>query len=619
MDNLNIPPTPEERAAMNNTKPTYVVKQKSWFHGFLQALAAFLVGSIITGAVSTFLFFIVVGSFAALSDQPAVVENNSVLKISLNGTINERAQENPFASLLGNDMLQEQGLENILTAIREAKTNNKINGIYLEGGVLSTDYATLEEIRTALEDFKESGKFVIAYGENYSQGAYYLACLADKVMLNPSGNLDIHGIAAQPIFYKELLEKIGVKMQVFRVGTYKSAVEPFIATEMSPANREQVQSYINSTWNNLVDDIAHSRNMTAAQINEYADNYYTLEGAEKAKDFGLVDTLAYSNGVRDALRAANGNAKVKFITPAELAKFHNTLPQPQKQEVAVYYAYGEIVDEISTGLGGTEACIVGSKVVEDLDKLMNDDNVKAVVLRINSPGGSANASEQMWNAIELLKQKKPVIVSMGGLAASGGYYMSCNANKIFAEPTTLTGSIGIFGVVPNPSELLTEKLGLHFDVVKTNKSADFGALGRGFNAAESAVLQTMIERGYALFLKRVADGRGMTTEEVNKIAQGRVWTGEQGLEIGLVDSLGTLNNAIEFAANMAALDNNYKIASYPATDNIFEQLSNTLKEDYMERELKSMLGEHYQQLKFIKQASSKPCVYARIPYDMNLQ
>ncbi len=619
MDNLNIPPTPEERAAMNNTKPTYVVKQKSWFHGFLQALAAFLVGSIITGAVSTILFFIVVGSFAALSDKPAVVENNSVLKISLNGTINERAQENPFANLLGNDLLQEQGLDNILTAIREAKTNDKIKGIYLEAGVLSTDYATLEEIRIALESFKESGKFVIAYGENYSQGAYYLASLADKVMLNPSGNLDIHGIASQPIFYKELLEKIGVKMQVFRVGTYKSAVEPFIATEMSPANREQVQSYINSTWNNLVDDMARSRNMTPAQINEYADNYFTLEGAEKAQDFGLIDTLTYANGVRDVLRAANGNTKVKFITPAELAKFHNTLPQPKKQEVAVYYAYGEIVDEISTGLGGTEPCIVGSKVVEDLDKLMNDDNVKAVVLRINSPGGSANASEQMWNAIELLKQKKPVIVSMGGLAASGGYYMSCNANKIFAEPTTLTGSIGIFGLVPDPSGLLTDKLGLHFDVVKTHKSADFGAMGRGFNAAESAVLQRMIERGYALFLKRVADGRGMTTEEVNKIAQGRVWTGEQGLKIGLVDSLGTLDNAIEFAANMAALDNNYKVASYPATDNIFEQLSNTLKEDYMERELKSMLGEHYQHLKFIKQAGSKPIVYARIPYDMNLQ
>lgn len=619
MDNLNIPPTPEERAAMNRTTPTYVVKNKSWFHGFLQALAAFLVGSIITGFVSVFLFFIVVGSFAALSDTPTVVKDNSVLRISLSGTLEERVEDNPFSSLLSNSAMEEQSLEDILAAIKVAKTDDKINGIYLEAGMMSGDYASIEEIRSALSDFSSTGKFILAYGDNYTQGAYYVASIADKVMLNPSGLVEWTGIAAQPMFYKDLLEKLGVKMQVFRVGTYKSAVEPYIATEMSPANREQTLSYINSIWANLVSDVAESRNLTPEKLNELADNYISFEDADKAVEAGLIDTLVYSNGMRDVLRQANGNAKVNFISPAELAKLNKIQASAQKQEVAVYYAFGEIVDEAAVGFGAGSAEIVGNKVVEDLDKLMNDDNVKAVVLRINSPGGSAYASEQMWNAIEALKQKKPVVVSMGGVAASGGYYMSCNANKIYADATTITGSIGIFGLVPNFSGLLTDKLGLRFDVVKTNNSADFGSLSRGFNAAESKVLQARIERGYDLFLTRVADGRGMTKEEVNKIAQGRVWTGEQALGIGLVDELGTLDAAIQHAASMAALDNNYKVANYPAANNIFEQMTNTVKEDYMERELKSMLGEHYHHLKFVKQAGNKPNIYARIPYEINLQ
>jgi protease-4 len=333
----------------------------------------------------------------------------------------------------------------------------------------------------------------------------------------------------------------------------------------------------------------------------------------------MVDTLAYVDGAREVSRAAVGGNKLKFIEPADLAKVEAAATPVMTQGIAVYYAFGYIVDEAATGFGATAAEIVGGTVVEDLDKLMNDDKIKAVVLRINSGGGSAYASEQMWNAIEQLKKKKPVIVSMGGMAASGGYYMSCNSNKIFAEPTTLTGSIGIFGLVPNFSNLLTNKLGLHFDVVKTTESSDFGTMSRRFNKAEAAAMQNYIENGYALFLKRVADGRGMTVEDLDKIAQGRVWTGEQALEIGLVDSLGTLNDAIQYAAQVAELGDDYQVKSYPEATGLAQNLMDAVKEDYMEREAKALLGEHYEHLRFIKQAGQGVSLQARMLYDPNIK
>jgi protease-4 len=611
-NNTTMPPMPSANKKV-------VLEKKSWFYGFFQALLAFVVGNVIIGIFSFIMFFSLMGTMLALQETTPVVEDNSVLHISLNGAIVERAEHNPFLELMGNDALIEQGMDDILRAIKEAKNNDKIKGIYLDGGALATDFATLEEIRAALIDFKTSGKFVLAYADQFTQYGYYLAATADRVILNPSGMLDWHGLASQPIFYKELLDKLGIHMEVFRVGTFKSAVEPFICSEMSDPNRMQVQSYLNSIWNNLLNDVAESRNISTEVLTAYANDYGFVKGAAYAVEQGMVDTLAYVDGAREVLRAAVGGNKLKFIEPADLAKVEAAATPVMTQGIAVYYAFGDIVDEAATGFGATAAEIVGGTVVEDLDKLMNDDKIKAVVLRINSGGGSAYASEQMWNAIEQLKKKKPVIVSMGGMAASGGYYMSCNSNKIFAEPTTLTGSIGIFGLVPNFSNLLTNKLGLHFDVVKTTESSDFGTMSRRFNKAEAAAMQNYIENGYALFLKRVADGRGMTVENLDKIAQGRVWTGEQALEIGLVDSLGTLNDAIQYAAQVAELGDDYQVKSYPEATGLAQNLMDAVKEDYMEREAKALLGEHYEHLRFIKQAGQGVSLQARMLYDPNIK
>ena len=581
---------------------------------FLKQVAAVIIGVFIIGAFTTVMGLVMMTAIVSSSSQKTPLTEGSVLHLNLNGMISERTVENPFAELLGNEAMQEQGLDQILKAIKVAKTNNKIAGIYIEGGAVATDFASLEEIRKALVDFKDSEKFIYAYGENFTQGAYYLASVADKVVINPSGMLDWHGIASQPMFFKELLEKLGVKMQVFRVGTYKSAVEPFTNTEMSPANRAQVKSFISDIWGVVCNDVAASRQLSVDTLNLYADNYSTFKDASEYVKMNLVDTTAYIDAVRDDLRALAKTDKLNLMSPKEVAD--NEEPS-LFGNVAVYYAFGDIVGaEQSNPLGGTSQ-IVGPDVVEDLDKLMNDESIKAVVLRINSGGGSAYASEQMWRAIQLLKAKKPVVVSMGGMAASGGYYMSCGADYIIAEPTTLTGSIGIFGMIPDVSGLLTDKIGLHFDVVKTNEASDFGTMARGFNPAESAAMQSYVNRGYDLFLKRVADGRGMQTASVDSIAQGRVWTGKQALEIGLVDKLGTLDDAVAEAARRANLDS-YSVVASPKAENWMDILSKTVKTNYLENHLRSSLGEFYEPLKFAKTLEGRDCLQARMPFAPNL-
>ena len=602
-----------------NTQPVkvkYVVERKSWFYGFFQALMAVVVGGVVTSIFSTMIFFGVLGALASAGETPAVITDHSVLRINLDTPIQERGEDNPFGDLLGSNFVSAQGLDDILAAINEAKTNPKIEGIYLQGSAMETEIASTQEIRKALEDFKTTGKFILAYADMYAQGGYYLASVADKVMMNPSGLLEWKGLSMQPIFYKELLEKLGVKMQVFRVGTYKSAVEPFICTEMSDANRAQCQEFLDDVWTVLRGDVAAARGISVDSLEAFANEYMFFSPAQTAVDYGFIDTLVYADGVREELRTHLGGVKVNFVSPKELASAAK--PSPKKSEVAVYYAYGNIVDAASVGLGAGSAEIVGSKVVSDLDKLMNDDKVKAVVLRINSGGGSAFASEQMWRAIELLKTKKPVVVSMGGYAASGGYYMSCNADRIFAEPTTLTGSVGIFGMIPNYSNLLTKKLGLHFDVVKTNEAADFGAMGRGFNAKETLAMQAYIERGYDLFLTRVADGRGMTKEAVNEVAQGRIWTGQQALGIGLVDELGTLADAIAYAAEKAEVAD-YAVGNYPAKEDFMTQLLDVTKENYMEREVRALLGDNYNYLNVLKQLEGGSYIQARMPFEPNIK
>lgn len=588
---------------------------------FLKYVLATIVGIICTGFImgmmSLFMFIVMAISS---SDTPSV-KNGTVLRIQLSGTLNERAKENPFAQYLNNDIAQTQGLDDIITAIKTAQTNDKIRGIYLEGGTLISDMATAQELRKALVDFKKSKKFILAYADNYSQGSYYIASVADKVLVNPSGIVDWHGLASQPIFFTDLLKKVGVKMQVFKVGTYKSAVEPYILTKMSDANREQVSSFVGDIWKNICTDVASSRKISIEGLNAYADHYITFADAKDYVKAHLVDGLAYADEVRTLLRALSQQDKVNFIAPADLAKLAEK--KSGDGTIAVYYAQGNIVDAVAdNSFMSNESYIVGPKVVEDLDRLANDDNIKAVVLRINSGGGSAYASEQMWRAIQLLKKKKPVVVSMSGMAASGGYYMSCGADYIVAEPTTLTGSIGIFGMIPDASELLTDKLGLHFDMVKTNKGADFGAQGRAFNADEANVMQQYVNRGYRLFISRVAAGRHITPEQVDHIGQGRVWTGSQALKIKLVDKLGTLDDAIAEAASRAKLKD-YDVLSTPNKESWVDQILNsTVKRDYMEEKLRTTLGVYYAPLQFVgtlNGMSAKDYLQARIYYIPNIK
>lgn len=585
---------------------------------FLKQVLAVIVGICSVGAFATLMFFVMLGVMLATGDEKQSVSDNSILRIELTGTVVDRSTpDNPLNQLLGRSEASSQGLDVLIDAIKTAKSDKRIKGIYIEGGTMSSDFATLQELRGALVDFKSSGKFIVSYADSYTQGAYYIASVGDRVLINPSGLLDWHGIAMQPMFWTGLMEKVGVKAQVFKVGTYKSAVEPFILKEMSPANREQVESMITDLWKETCTAVGTSRKLSPDSLNAYADRYITLADGADYKRLKLVDDLTYVDQVREELRKRMNDKEVTFVSPEVVAAQAEDTGDDDNQ-VAVYYASGNIVDVAGSGalMGGGDE-IIGSRVVEDLDKLANDKDVKAVVLRINSGGGSAYASEQMWRAVQLLKKKKPVVVSMGGMAASGGYYMSCGANYIVAEPTTLTGSIGIFGLIPDFSGLVKDKLGLRFDVVKTNKASDFGTLSRPFDAAESAALQAHVNRGYALFLKRVADGRTaaghkMTPEAVDHIAQGRVWTGNQALKNGLVDKIGTVNDAI-LKAEQLAQTKNLAVVRYPAPKSWMESFSKEKQEDdYFERKMKLVLGDYYEPLNFIQNVDRGNYLQARL-------
>ena len=520
---------------------------------FLKFTLATVTGIIVSSVILFFISILVVFSMVSSSESETLVRKNSVMMLDLNGALTERSQENPLDFLMKDDY-KTYGLDDILSSIKKAKENEDIKGIYLQATSLSAGFASLEEIRNALKDFKESGKFIVAYGDAYTQSLYYLSSVADKVMLNPKGMLEWRGLAATPMFVKDLLEKIGVEMQVFKVGTYKSAVEPYISTEMSPANREQINAYLSSIWGEITGAVAESRNLSVETLNKEADRMLMFYPAEESVKSGLVDTLIYKNDVRDYLKSRLGidkDDKMPVLGIQDMINVKKNVPKDKSGNIiAVYYAYGEIDGGSSAS---TEEGINSEKVIRDLRKLKDDENVKAVVLRVNSPGGSAYGSEQIWYAVEQLKKEKPVIASMGDYAASGGYYISCNADTIVAEPTTLTGSIGIFGMMPN-AKGLTGKLGVNFDVVKTNPYADFGNLTRPMNDGEKGLMQMYVNNGYELFLTRCSDGRGISMEELDKIAQGRVWTGSTAKELGLVDELGGLDKALEIAIAKSGVD-----------------------------------------------------------------
>lgn len=580
---------------------------------FIKFTFASLLGVLLAGIVFAILGIVSMVGMMATSDTETVVKENSIFMLKLNGTLSERASENPFQSFLGEENTN-YGLDEILSSIQKAKDNENIKGIYLHAEALETSFASLEEIRSALMDFKESGKWIVAYGDQYDQGTYYLASTADKIIVNPQGSIAWHGLASQVVFFKDLLGKLGVDMQIFKVGTYKSAVEPFIATEMSPANREQTTAYITSIWNKLLEDISASRNLSVDSLNYYADQMMDLRPAQDYITYGMADTLMYKDEVLSYLKNMSNREADESLRTLSLEDMKNVKRNVPKDKsgniIAVYYAYGEIDNSTSTDEG-----IDSKKVCRDLRKLREDETVKAVVLRVNSPGGSAYGSEQIWNEVVKMTAEKPVVVSMGDYAASGGYYISCAADCIVANPTTLTGSIGIFGMFPNMEKLFSDKLGLNFDMVKTNKLADMGDLTRPFNAAESEIMQNYINNGYKLFVKRCADGREMTTEAIEKIAEGRVWTGATAKELGLVDELGGLDKALEIAAEKAGVEA-YSTITYPAKEGMISSLLNQSKNDYIEGKLEESIGEYYHQFKFIKNLKEADPVQARLPFEM---
>lgn len=588
---------------------------KEFFKYVLATMTGIILFTVVMGI---FMVISLVGMIAS-AEQKTEVKSNSVLVMDLSGQMNERSNSNVMTEFMGEASVM--GLDQMLTAIDKAKKNEEIKGIYIEAGAFVPDsYASMQALRAALADFRASGKWIVAYADTYTQATYYLSSVANKVFLNPQGIIDWHGIAAQPIFVKDLLSKFGVKMQIAKVGSYKSATEMFTGDKMSDEDREQTQAYINGIWEDVTKEVAASRKLTVDQLNAYADSLITFADPNQYVSMKLVDKLLYTDQIKTEVKKLleiDEDDDINQMSIAEVAALPDE--KSEGEEIAVYYAYGEIVDGAASNPVEQGQEIDAQKVCKDLEELMNDDDVKAVVFRINSPGGSAYASEQIWHQVMELKKKKPVVVSMGGLAASGGYYISAPANWIVAEPTTLTGSIGIFGMFPDASELLTQKLGVKFDEVKTNANSGFGTLARPFNDEEMHILEKYIDRGYKLFRQRVAEGRKMTTDQVEAIAQGHVWIGKDALKIKLVDQLGDLNVAVAKAAQLAKLDD-YYTESYPATEDwLTTLLKGATSSNYLGDQMKVMLGEYYEPFTLLMNMNRQNAIQARVPYYMNIR
>jgi len=598
-------------------------------NNFLKMFLASVLGVIVAFLLVWFLAIILmVGVMSSLGSAKSVytLKENTVLQIDLNGSISDRKSNDFMTGLLSGSSDKSYGLDDILKAIETAKENDKVLGIYLKTGNMSAGgYATYEPIRKALLDFKESGKFIVAFSDYYRQGAYYISSVADKVIMNPQGMFMLHGLATNAQFIKGMFEKLGINIQVFKVGTFKSAVEPYTETKMSDANREQVTSYINDIWSHLLTGISESRGISVERLNRMADEYMDLSPPEKSVEYGLIDLLMYAPNVKDYIKELAGldeDVEIKYATVANINAAPSTKKMKfNKDKIAVLYAEGQIVIGENKGFDMMMGSVItDDEYVKELNKLKDNKNVKAVVFRVNSPGGSVYASEQIWHAVTELKKEKPVIVSMGDLAASGGYYIACAADVIVAEPTTLTGSIGVFSIIPEGVEMY-KKIGWSFDGIKTNKYADLGMTGgmplldaaiRPFNAEEQHILQTYTDRIYDLFLTRCADGRSKTKEEIDAIGQGRVWTGNQALANGLVDRLGNLDDAVKIAAERAELTD-YDVNSYPEKKDPFMKMMEEIMSGGAKASLvRSFLGDDvYRQYMMV---NSKPapvdCVQA---------
>ena len=586
--------------------------------------------NVLATMVGMFGFFIVMGVIGMMSiigmiasgNAAQNVEKNSVFVLNLSGTISEQGSENPLSMFTGDNSLN-SGLNDILSSIKKAKANDDIKGIYIEAGALAANYATLQEIRNALDNFRKSGKWIVAYGDFYTQGAYYVASVANKVYINPKGIVDWHGIGAQTMFYKDFMAKFGVKWEVVKVGTFKSATETFTEEKMSDANRLQTKTFIDGTWRNVCDAVSKSRGISVDSLNSYADSYLALQATETLVKAKMVDGMMYGDQVKDAVKKMMKLEKDDDIAQLTLNDMLNVKDEKlEGSEIAVYYAEGDIVqDPKAATMFGNNNYIASRKVCKDLEDLMNDDDVKAVVVRINSGGGDAYASEQMWHQMSELRKVKPVVVSMGDYAASGAYYMSAPASWIVAQPNTLTGSIGIFAVIPDLSGLVTTKLGVRFDEVKTNRNSTFGNLmARPFNAEEKAMLQASVNRGYSLFRQRVADGRRLPVESVEKIAQGRVWLATDALNIKLVDQLGGIDDAVKKAAQLAKLKD-YYTSDYPAAASWMDNLLNSMSSSgtYLDEQLRQTLGDFYQPFTMLRSIDKREAIQARIPYAISIK
>lgn len=588
---------------------------KQFFKMMFASTLGFFVGLMLAGVIA---IVFMIGMVAGLSSNSQAVytpkAENSVFKIAFEGDIRESAEENPFTNLLtGRE--PDLSLRDLLKSIHHAKEQESVRGIYLDMGVFSGGTASLDAVRRALMDFKESGKFIVAYADSYTQGGYYLASVADKIYLNPQGILGLTGLSSRTMFYKGLLQKIGVEMMVFKVGTYKGAVEPFIADKLSDANREQITSYQNSIWGNITKGIAKCRNITVEDVNRFADEGAFFASPEKAVEYKLIDELKYRSEVEKYLIEQSGQTgdKLKTVGLSNMKNVKKT-EREYRNKIAIVYAEGEIMQQIiSSPYSGNFPCI-SEKINDDLRKLADNKDVKAVVLRINSPGGSAYTSEQIWKQVYELKKKKPVVVSMGSVAASGGYYIASGASKIIAEPNTLTGSIGIFGMFPNTAGLFN-KLALTTDIVKTNRYADFGDPARPMTDDEKALIQGYIERGYDTFLTRCSEGRGVSKADIDSIGQGRVWTGEQALKIGLVDELGGIERAVELAGELAEIYN-YNIMEVSTDHDFLKELLEKQIEVVKQSVVKDMLGDEYEHFRTLQKVKATYGIQARIPYDL---
>lgn len=560
--------------------------------------------------LSLLLFFVAIAS-TSLTKTAYSPSSNTILHLKLEGNLIERSQEDPFNFLMGNYLNQdaEIGLDDVLAAIKKAKEHSNIKGIYMEGGMLYASAASIEEIRTALEDFKQSGKFIISYGGTFLQNVYYASTPADKVIMNPQGMLFFKGLAAQPMFLKNTLDKLGVDMQIFKVGSYKSATETYSQDKMSEESREQVFEYVQSIWGQMLQDISDDRDIPVDSLQHYADKMMAFQPASESVSCGLVDTLMYANDVIDLLKEKVGlkkSDKIKLASIKEVAGIESN-ESIEKDKIAVVYAVDGIDDGSSEGINST-------KLARELKKIRDNKDIKAVVLRINSPGGSAYGAEQIWQAVSSIKEKKPVVVSMGDYAASGGYYIAAPGSYIFAQPTTLTGSIGIFGIMPNISGLYN-KIGLSFDQVKTNKFSDMPNETRAMTAEEKAIMQQYVESGYDLFLSRCATGRNVSPDSISTIAQGRVWTGKKALEIGLVDELGNLQDAIKKAAELADIEK-YSTISYPEKKDFLSFLLSDFENTLERKSLKKIMGDKYSLYDYLQQIQSVDYLQARLPFEV---